>query len=150
MLAIFQPLIDAARGVPLDDPKAAAAELRRRLDPKSERALVMHEELKALLAEGKIANRGEMPVKFGRAAKAGAATANFSIDVVHMQGDGPQHVHPRGEIDYCIPLEGEPTFEGQSAGWVVMPPGSVHVPSVKGGTMLIVYLLPLGEIEFTG
>jgi hypothetical protein len=38
---------------------------------------------------------------------------------------------------------------GEPPGWVVEPPGSVHVPTVAGGTMLIVYLLPRGEIEFT-
>jgi hypothetical protein len=31
---------------------------------------------------------------------------------------------------------------------VVEPPGSEHVPTVAGGRMLIVYLLPQGEIEF--
>ena len=33
-------------------------------------------------------------------------------------------------------------------GWVVESPGSEHVPTVEGGRMLIVYLLPEGAIEF--
>jgi hypothetical protein len=37
---------------------------------------------------------------------------------------------------------------GQGPGWVVEAPGSQHVPTVAGGTMLIVYLLPQGRIEF--
>jgi hypothetical protein len=65
-----------------------------------------------------------------------------------MTGPGPRHRHPRGELNYCIALEGAPTFMGQAPGWVVEPPGSEHVPTVAGGRMLIVYLLPQGEIEF--
>ncbi|MSR62967.1 MAG: DUF4863 family protein [Planctomycetes bacterium] len=30
----------------------------------------------------------------------------------------------------------------------MFPPASQHVPSVAGGTMLIVYLLPQGVLEF--
>ena len=48
----------------------------------------------------------------------------------------------------CVPLAGRPTFDGRGAGWVVLPPGSVHVPTVAGGEMLVVYLLPEGAIEF--
>ena len=47
-----------------------------------------------------------------------------------------------------VKLDGSPTFMGQPAGWVVEAPGSQHVPTVAGGTMLIVYLLPQGRIEF--
>ena len=45
-------------------------------------------------------------------------------------------------------VDGSPTFEGEPPGWVVLEPGSTHVPTVAGGTMLIVYLLPHGEMEF--
>ena len=105
-------------------------------------------ELVLLLEGGRIAERGEPPVRWGRVAKASAETRGFSIDVVHMSGAGPRHLHPNGEVNFCVALEGEPTFEGAPAGWVVLPPGSTHVPTVAGGTMLIVYLLPEGKIEF--
>ena len=144
----FRPLLDAAQGVATDDPRAAAAELARRLDPHGSVAANLARELVGLLAKGEIANRGELPVKYGRVAKAGPETHDFSIDVVHMNGAGPRHRHPQGEINYCIALDGSPTFMGQPAGWVVEPPGSEHVPTVAGGTMLIVYLLPQGRIEF--
>ena len=148
MLDVFQPLVDAARGVALDDAGAAEAELRRRLDPASPAAGALNAALKRLLSEGAIANRGEPPVRYGRVAKAGAATGGFSIDAVHMTAAGPRHRHPNGEIDWCVPLAGRPTFDGRGAGWVVLPPGSVHVPTVAGGEMLVVYLLPAGAIEF--
>lgn len=148
MIETFRPLIDAAQGVDLTDPAAAEAELARRLDPAGEDAVALNRALVKLLEEGSIADRGELPVKWGRVAKAGDATDGFSIDAVHMTGAGPRHRHPRGEIDWCIPLEGSPTFDGRGPGWVVLGEDSVHVPTVEGGAMLVVYLLPAGEIEF--
>jgi hypothetical protein len=145
---VFQPLLRAAAGVDLADPGAARAELTRRFDPDGPEARRLNAELAALLEAGKIAERGALPVKYGRVAKAGPATLDFSIDVVHMSGAGPLHRHPNGEIDYCVALEGAPTFDGQPPGWVVFAPESRHVPTVAGGAMLIVYLLPRGAIEF--
>lgn len=148
LIETFRPLLDAARGVALDDPAAARETLNARFDPQGAAALELNERLLAHLKAGEIANRGAMPVKFGRVAKATPETHDFSIDVVHMNGAGPLHKHPAGEINYCIALDGAPTFMGQPPGWVVELPGSQHVPTVAGGTMLIVYLLPQGRIEF--
>lgn len=148
MIETFLPLLEAAQGVDLSDPDAAVAELNRRLDPSSAAAKSTNEALKGLLAEGRVAERGELPVRYGRVAKAGDATLGFSIDVVHMNGPGPLHRHPNGEVNWCVALDGTPTFDGRVPGWVVFPPESRHVPTVAGGTMLIVYLLPQGAIEF--
>lgn len=148
MIETFRPLIDAARGVDLADTAAAERELTRRLDPAGPAAQKLAEDLRALLAAGSIANRGAMPVKWGRVAKATEDSSGFSIDVVHMNGVGPMHRHPNGEIDYCIPLSGEPRFDGRPAGWVVYGADSRHAPTVTGGEMLIVYLLPDGAMEF--
>jgi hypothetical protein len=148
VLETFRPLIDAARGVDLTDAAAAETELAHRLDPESDAAKALNTELARLLEEGKVAERGELPVRFGRVAKAGPETDGFSIDVVLMTGPGPRHRHPNGEVDWCMALDGEPTFDGRAPGWVVCPTDSTHVPTVAGGTMLIVYLLPDGAIEF--
>jgi hypothetical protein len=148
MIETFLPLLEAAQGVDLADPAAAVAELGRRLDPSSATAQATNRALKKLLDEGRVAERGELPVKYGRVAKAGDETLGFSIDVVHMNGAGPLHRHPGGEVNWCVALEGSPTFDGHGPGWVVFPPESRHVPTVAGGTMLIVYLLPQGAIEF--
>ena len=148
MLEHFQPLIDAASGVDLTDPAAARDALKSRLDPESEAGRAVSAALVALLEEGRVADRGAPPVRFSRAAKATEETADFSIDVVDMTGPGPLHRHPNGEVNWCIALEGAPTFDGEGPGWVVEPPGSEHVPTVEGGRMLIVYLLPEGAIEF--
>lgn len=148
MMTTFDPLLRAADGLDLAQPAAARRELDRRFDPKGPAAQRLAAELNALLAAGSIANRGELPVRWGRVAKATDATLGFSIDVVLMNGAGPRHAHPLGEVNYCIALEGTPLFDGEAPGWVVLPPQSSHIPTVTGGTMLIVYLLPQGRIEF--
>lgn len=148
MIQTFRLLLDAARGVDLSDPVAAQQELAKRFDPTGIAAQALNAELRKLLDAGEIAGRGELPVRWGRAAKPSEETYDFSIDVVHMTGAGPRHRHPAGEVDYCVALDGEPTFDGQAPGWVVFSPDSVHVPTVAGGAMLIVYLLPGGAMEF--
>ena len=148
MLETFQPLIDAATGIDLTDPETACTELKGRLDPTSAEGQELSAALVRLLEEGSVANRGEAPVKYSRAAKATEETSGFSIDVVDMSGPGPRHRHPNGEMNWCIALDGEPRFGGKAPGWVVEVPGSEHVPTVSGGRMLIVYLLPDGAIEF--
>lgn len=148
MLETFRPLLDAARDLDLSDPQAAEARLAQLFDPAGEGARALNARLRELLDAGEIANRGELPVRYGRVAKATDDTDGFSIDVVDMTGPGPEHRHPNGEIDYCVALDGAPTFDGRSDGWVVYPAGSVHVPTVAGGRMLIVYLLPGGAMEF--
>ena len=148
MIDTFQPLLRAAQGVDLREPAAARAELAMRFDPAGVEAGLLNQQLEKLCSEGRIAERGALPVKYGRVAKAGEETLGFSIDVVLMNGPGPLHRHPAGEVNYCVAIDGQPTFDGAPPGWVVMPPDSRHVPTVAGGTMLIVYLLPGGAIEF--
>lgn len=148
LLDAFQPLLEAAAGVDPGDPATARDLLTRRLDPDGERGREVGRQLLALYAEGQLAQRGAPPVRWGRVAAAGPETRDFSIDVVVMDGAGPRHRHPNGEINFCVPMDGSPSFVGQPPGWVVVAPGSEHVPEVEGGTMLIAYLLPGGAIEF--
>jgi hypothetical protein len=144
----FQPLLAAAQGVELDDAESAKAALEAAFDPKGAEAAEVNRRLLARLAAGELAQKGAMPVRFGRVTKACPESRGFSIDVVVMNGAGPRHHHPLGEINYCVAVEGEPRFENEPPGWVVLPSESTHVPTVRGGTMLIAYLLPQGKIEF--
>lgn len=148
MLETFRPLLDAVRELDLADPAAAERRLARAFDPAGPAARALEEELRRLLREGKLAQRGEPPVRWGRVSKAEPTTHGLSIDVVHMSGAGPRHRHPRGEVDYCIALSGRPTFDGRAPGWVVYGEESVHAPTVAGGEMLVVYFLPGGAIDF--
>lgn len=102
------------------------------------------------VAEGWLCNREGGGIKYGRIFKPAEDLHGFSVDVVDMTDiAGPHHVHPNGEIDLVMPIEGEAQFDGRSAGWVVMPPGSAHRPTVSRGRALVLYLLPQGAIEFT-
>ena len=100
--------------------------------------------------EGWLCEREAGGIRFGRAFKPAEDLQGFSVDVVEMEDVvGPHHVHPRGEIDLVIPLEGDALFDDHAAGWVVYPPGSAHHPTVSNGRALVLYLLPEGSIEFT-
>ncbi len=89
-------------------------------------------------------------LRYGRIFKPSEDLHDFSVDVVDMTNvAGPHHVHPQGEIDLIMPIEGDATFDSRHAGWLVCPPGSAHRPTVTQGRALVLYLLPKGEIEFT-
>lgn len=102
------------------------------------------------VAEGWLCNREGGGIKYGRIFKPADDLYGFSVDVVDMTDiAGPHHLHPNGEIDLVMPQGGAATFDGRPAGWVVMPPGSAHRPTVSQGRALVLYLLPQGAIEFT-
>ncbi|MCA8967834.1 MAG: DUF4863 family protein, partial [Planctomycetes bacterium] len=84
-------------------------------------------------------------IRFGRITK---DLEGFSVDAVFMSSPGPRHRHPKGEIDLCFTLAGEARFDGHAEGWVVYGPDSTHVPTVTDGSMLILYFLPGGAMEF--
>lgn len=102
-------------------------------------------------AEGWLCNREGGGIRYGRIFKPADDLHGFSVDVVDMADiAGPHHVHPLGEIDLNMPIEGDARFDGRPAGWLVYPPGSAHPPTVAGGRALVLYLLPEGRIDFTG
>jgi hypothetical protein len=102
------------------------------------------------VAEGWLCDREGGGIRYGRIFKPADDLQGFSVDVVDMTDiAGPHHTHPLGEIDLVMPQDGEATFDGRPAGWVVCPPGSAHRPTVRQGRALVLYLLPQGQIQFT-
>jgi len=102
------------------------------------------------VAEGWLCNREGGGIRYGRIFKPADDLHRFSVDVVDMADvAGPHHTHPLGEIDLIMPIDGNATFDGRPAGWLVCPPGSAHPPTVAGGRALVLYLLPEGQIAFT-
>jgi Domain of unknown function (DUF4863) len=102
------------------------------------------------VAEGWLCDREGGGIRYGRIFKSAADLHGFSVDVVDMENiAGPHHVHPMGEIDLIMPIEGDALFDGRPAGWLVCPPGSAHRPTVTQGRALVLYLLPEGQIQFT-
>ncbi|MDM0043963.1 DUF4863 family protein [Variovorax dokdonensis] len=135
-------------GRPLD------AELDRWLNASHGPGSAVYEGIKADclagVAEGWACEREGGGIRYGRVFKADDALHRFSVDVVDMQDiAGPHHVHPQGEIDLIMPLEGDAQFDSRPAGWCVYGPGTAHRPTVSRGRALVLYLLPEGKIEFT-
>ncbi len=147
LLRSLRPILEHLAGVDCANPGAGAA-LNLAMPLHGDLLRELRQQVTAGLEGGWLTPRGSTGLSYGRLAKATPLTRGFSIDVVHMNQTGPAHTHPMGEIDLCFPLEGEPTFDGHPPGWVVLPPGSSHVPTVASGDMAILYFLPGGAIDF--
>lgn len=148
LIESLAPYARRIAGLDLTQPESATRALNEALSPGDRASLE-----KLLLechAEGWLTPKEAAPngVWFGRVAKPSELTAGFSIDAVDMEGEAAEHTHPLGEVSFCVAREGEPRFDGHPPGWVVLPPGSHHTPTVRGGRMLIVYFLPEGAVEW--
>ncbi len=103
------------------------------------------------VADGSVCNRGAPDARFCRLAKATEQTHGLSIDVVALRGAALEHTHPKGEVTLAFPAtadDGAARFDGHPPGWVLMPPGSRHVPTVNGGRMFLMYFLPDGAVTW--
>lgn len=146
LLTALAPVLDALTEIDAGAPDAANR-LNARF-PVGGAALAEVEALvRAGAAEGWLCPKGEPGLRFGRVTKQLPETRDFAVDAVDMDRPGPGHTHPRGEFDLCFALDGEPRFDGHPAGWVVLPPGSWHIPTVTGGRMAILYFLPGGAFQ---
>lgn len=145
LLAALEPVLETVRGI---DPSApgGAARLQEALPIESETLTHLAKLVREGIEAGWLCDREAGGIRFSRVLKAGEGA--LSIDAVHMDKAGPGHTHPNGEIDLCFAVSGDPTFDGNPPGWTVYPPGSWHVPTVKGGVMDILYFLPDGAIRF--
>ncbi len=140
----LDPILDVAGTLDLRDPSSVQERLSEVFPVDGPLISALEETLLQAREEEKLLPKEVGGIRFGRLAK---DHKGFSIDVVEMDGPGPKHRHPKGEIDLCLSLDGEPTFDGQEEGWVVYGEDSAHVPTVQGGRMLILYLLPGGAFE---
>jgi hypothetical protein len=146
-LEVLQPVLKVVAGIDPADPMAAD-KLNAALPLDGETMRAVAARIVDGVQNGSLVPREAGGVRFGRVAKPTELSHGLSIDVVDMDGPGPGHRHPNGEIDLSFVLDGSPTFDGQAPGWLVMAPDSWHVPTVAGGRMAIVYFLPDGAIEF--
>ena len=101
------------------------------------------------LKAGWLCDKVNGAIKFSRVLKPLPEHHSFSVDAVYMpDAAGPAHTHPKGELSFCIALEGMPQFDGFGPGWALYKAGTTHTPTVKGGAMLILYWLPEGSVEW--
>ena len=145
LLEAVAPLTAGLSGIDLTDAAAAQASIEERFPIDGEVVAAIRAGMARGVDEGWLVPREKGGVQFGRLA---AEQNGFSLDVVLSRADGPRHRHPKGEINLMFAWDGEPVFDGRAPGWAVYPPESVHVPGVTGGAMLILYLLPDGEVEW--
>jgi hypothetical protein len=147
-LDTIKDLIDFAATLDLSDAKSAKEKLDAEFPFDSERVQQWGELMRVGVAEGILCDKGKPPMQYSRISKNIPETNNFSCDAVLMNGAGPNHIHPNGEVDLCFAVDGEPRFDCNEPGWTVYGVGSQHIPTVTGGMMLILYLLPGGALEF--
>jgi hypothetical protein len=149
LLAQLAAPMDAAAGVDVSDPDGARAALQAAFAPDGAEGQALRAALLAGMEDGVICHKGgKGDIRYSRLAKPGQTAHGYSVDLVWMTGPGINHRHPKGEINLCYAVEGEPRFDGLPEGWVVFAPGSAHVPTVTSGRMLIVYFLPDGAVEW--
>ncbi|PIE22517.1 MAG: DUF4863 domain-containing protein [Planctomycetota bacterium] len=141
-----EALVPELQGIDLSAADAAA-QIEARLPFASEQVQEIGRLFEAADVEGELMTGKAGSLRYGRLAK---DLGGFSVDAVWMDGPGPLHKHPGGEIDLCFRSEGEGRFDGQEPGWTVYGPDSQHVPTVRNGAMRILYFLPGGLIEFLG
>lgn len=142
--ALLLPFAKALRAVDCDS-KDAGAHCERLLPFSGPAVKQLRDAAMAAIASDWLLPKENAGIRFGRVAK---DLEGFSVDAVLMDKPGPKHRHPNGEIDLCFARSGAPKFDGKAEGWVVYGKGSVHVPTVRDGEMLILYFLPAGAIEF--
>ena len=145
----LRALLPAVDAVDSTEPKDAAAQLNRALPfdgPAVTRIFGLCEH--GLDGGWLVPHPAGPHVRYGRFHK---DLGGYAIDAVVMENaQGRGHTHTRGEINMCFPLNGVTRFDGLAPGWVVFAPGSHHVPTVTGGTMLFLYFTPGGEVVWDG
>jgi hypothetical protein len=157
LLDLLEPM--AKRVAELDpgarpDERAAAAllvALRESFPPDGEAVRALGLEIRRGISEGWLCDRGEQQARFSRVAKASTATHGLSIDVVSLAGVGMRHTHPQGEVTIAFAsseADAGARFDGHAPGWVFMPPGTTHAPTVIGGRMDLLYFLPDGAVTW--
>jgi len=127
------------------------ARLNAEIPPSSEVFRNIEAACHQAISSGWMCAQGGPGRRFGRVIEPTPATRELSVDVVDLTDIvGPHHKHPTGEVCMVMPVTPGARFDGCDAGWCVNPPGSAHHPTVTDGRALVLYLLPDGQIEFTG
>ncbi len=147
VVAALSPVLKHIATLDLADPDSARQSLQTAFALDG----ALGDELRLLATEGLrdgwLCNREAGGTRFSRVAKPESAHG-FSIDAVLLSGEGPWHRHLKGEVNCLLAIDGSPEFCGFPPGWAVFAPGSSHIPAVKGGTMMIFYMLPEGAVEW--
>ena len=146
---LVDPVIEAIAGRPLD--QDLADQLNGSFPPESALFQDIEKACHSAIEAGWMCHEGSDGRRLGRVIEAAGDSKFLSIDVVDLIDIvGPHHRHPKGEVCMIMPQTDTAVFDGNPAGWCVYPPESGHRPTVSNGRALVLYLLPDGEIDFTG
>lgn len=147
--SLLEPVLNVAADKPVD--QSLADFLNRQFPPDGEVFRTIEEACHAAISAGWMCAQGGEGRRFGRVIEPAHETHGLSVDVVDLENIvGPHHRHPNGEICMVMPVDEDARFNGHPRGWCVFEAGSDHFPTVKGGRSLVLYMLPGGEIQFTG
>lgn len=146
---LLAPVLAMVHGRKVD--QELAVDLNATFPPDSDVFAAVQNACHQGIAQGWLCPEGDEGRRFGRIFEATAATCELSIDVVDVRDmAGPHHRHPRGEILMIMPVTPSAKFDGNGKGWMVYEPGTAHHPTVSDGEAIVLYLLPDGEIDWTG
>jgi len=146
---IMSPVFEQVAGNSLVG--ALARELNTAFPSDGETVKAIEAACHAAIDAGWMCAEGVAGRQFGRVIDPAPESHGLSVDVVCMKDFvGPHHIHPTGEIYLNMPMTPTAKFNGNGPGWCVFEPGSDHFPTVSDGEALVLYMLPGGEIDFTG
>ncbi len=149
-LSVFKPILDFIQHRSVD--AQLQYDLAKAFPLSSDSVQSIREWCLQGLKSGSIRVRGPQTLRFGNLLHQKRNEYAFRIDIVDMEGKGPGHIHPKGEINLCFSTSndgrGLTSFDGLSEGWVVKQPNSWHTPHVRHGRMVIIYFLPQGKVLF--
>ncbi len=146
---LLKPVIDYVSSQTVNS--TLAEELNRRFPHDGETFNTIEAACHEAIADGWMCAEGGAGRRFGRVIEPSEASGGLSVDVVDLENIvGPHHRHPTGEICMIMPVTAGAKFDSMPRGWCVFEPGSEHRPTVTDGEALVLYMLPQGEIEFTG
>lgn len=147
-LTLLQTVTDKIKGDPLN--QALEDKLNQDFPRDSDLFKAITASCHAGIVAGELCRQEAGGIRFGRVIKPCPELDDFSVDVVYMNDVvGPHHSHPGGEIDLIMPIDAGAKFDDHGAGWLVYGPDSAHCPTVSGGSAMVLYLLPKGDIKFT-
>ena len=87
--------------------------------------------------------------KRGRLCSENSSTHEFVVESAKLRNvKGNYHRHPLGEINMIQPVDPDGKFCGFGKGWKVFAPDTSHFPTVTGGLVTFLFLLPKGKIEY--
>ena len=149
LLEALRPILDHLSGLDLSDADGAVRGLNQAFPLGSPFVEGLRKAFREGLEQGWLCDKKGGSARFSRVAKPGEATHGFSIDAVRLEGPGVWHRHTTGEVDLCFADGPDARFDVFPEGWVVLAPGTDHVPTTTGGAMNILYFIPQGALQWT-